>query len=135
MGLNAILKTHKDKPKTHVQKDIELFLPPEYDLDLDTWRAYIQQFNTTERQARLSLFFIQFIQDREPTKKNFDNIISISEILEIENRFYTNVYFENDRAGLTAMLLFKAENLILAPICKNKEEFISHISMMYRPPL
>lgn len=134
MGLNSILK-RKEKPKVHSVKNIPLFLPPEYSLDLATWREYIRAFNATEKQTRLGSYFVKYIQDREPTKKNFDNLVSISEIVEVDGNFYTTVHFENDRAGLTALVLFKAEKLIVAPICLSKETHISHVSITYPPSL
>lgn len=132
MSLDALLKQSSAAKKTGVtEKDIELFLPPEYEIGLDQWRELIQFYNRTARQTKVADVVQLYIRDRNPGQPTID-LFTIDEIVEREGRFYTNATFIKTKTGLTAFYIYKAENLKLVPISSPKgEDGIKHVVLTY----
>lgn len=133
MSLSA-LKRKVAAPKNHIRKEIRLLLPPEYDLSLEQWVEYIRSYNRTDRPVKLATMFQQFISNREPGHIEFNTLITASEITQKDHYFYVDLFFDSSRAGLTALLLFEAEPVSIAPICNLKNNTgITHLVMVYTP--
>lgn len=132
MSLDQVLQQTRSNKVT--QRDIPLFLPPEYEIDLDGWRELIQTFNATDRRVKIAEVIKQYLRNKYPDKKDFDSVLSISEIVEKEGRFYTDLSFESDKPGLHTLVVFKSEDLQLAPITEFKgKSGIRHVVMTYVP--
>lgn len=126
--LNATKKSHR------VEENVPLFLPPEYDLTLDQWRELIRYFNLSTRKAKVADAIVQYIRQNNPQHHDFKDLVSISEITEKDDRFYTNLSFQNEKPGLTAYVIFKSENLQLVPVVdSNGKGIIAHVVMTYIP--
>lgn len=98
-------------------KEVTLFLPPEYEIDHETWRELIQSFNHTTRPAKLAAMIEKYIRElKNIDRRDYSGIISVSEIVEKDGRFVTNLTFEGDKAGLAALFIYTAEDLQLALI-------------------
>lgn len=132
MSLDQLLNITKNTHKT--VRDVPLFFPPEYEIELDKWRELIQFFNRTDRKTKVAEMIQQYIRQQNPDKKELGGLISIGEIVEKDGRFYTDLSFENDKAGLTALVIFKAEDLQLVPVTStNGDGGIRHVVMTYIP--
>ncbi len=126
--LNQTRKSHR------VEENVPLFLPPEYELTLDKWRELIKFFNLSTRKAKVAEAIIQYIRQNNPKHQDFSNLISISDIVEKDGRFYTDLSFQNEKPGLTAYVIFKSENLQLVPVVdSNGKGIIAHVTMTYIP--
>lgn len=133
MSLNDLRRRQTPK-KSHVRKDVAIMLPPEYDFSPEEWSAFIHSYNLTDRPVRLATMFIHFIRSREPEHKDFDTLLTVGEITEKDNQYYVDLFFESNRAGLTALILFEAEPVSLVPVCNPKNNLgITHLSLVYTP--
>ena len=115
--------------------DVPLFLPPEYELDHDTWKTLIQEFNSkSQRPVRLASAIRQYVRQNNP-QADFDNLFRIGDIVERDGMFYTSIHFVNNKAGLTVLYIFKAEDLQLVPVIPQdgSVKSIRHVSMTYVP--
>lgn len=121
--------------RSRVRDEAELYLPPEYEIDLEGWKKLVLDFNKTTRPVRLAGIVMQFVRDRNPDKTDFSQLVAIDEIVERDGNFFTKLSFENDRGGLTALVAYEAEKLRLVPVCLDLkgENGISHISLTYTP--
>jgi hypothetical protein len=132
MSLDHLLQKTQNTRKT--EEKVPLFLPPEYTIDMEKWRELIQAFNRTDRKTKVADVIQQYIREKNPDRKNLDGLISIGEIVEENGSFYTDLSFENDKPGLTALVIFKAEDLQLVPVTStNGDGGIRHVVMTYIP--
>jgi hypothetical protein len=132
MSLDGLLQ--KTKKSRKVEENVCIFLPPEYEITLEQWRILIDEFNRTPRKAKVADAIMQYIRQNNPDRKDLNDLISIGEIVEKDGLFYTDLSFDNDKPGLTAMVIFKSEDLKLVPISAVKGEGgIRHVSLTYIP--
>jgi hypothetical protein len=132
MSLDSILqKTSKSR---QVVENVPLFLPPEYSIDMEQWRDMIKLFNRIGRPTKVADVIQQYIREKNPGNKDLGGLISIDEIVEKDDRFYTNLSFETNKPGLTALVIYKAEDLQLVPVSSPRGDGgIRHVVMTYIP--
>lgn len=136
MSLDHFLKVTSVHSKTHkTVEGVVLFLPPEYEIGLDEWREMIRVFNKTDRKTKLAEYVKSYIQGLNPDNKDFEDILSVGEIQEKANGlFYTDLHFKNNKIGLTALVIFNAENLKLVPVSSpDGSSGIRHVVLTYIP--
>lgn len=133
MSLDQFLKTTKvDIHKT--EKNVPIFLPPEYEITLNDWRDLIQVYNRTNRKTKLADYLKQYIRQLNPDYKDFDDLLSVEEIVEDNGIFRANLKFKNNKAGLTALVIYRAENLRLVPVTSpDGVDGIRHVVLTYIP--
>lgn len=113
---------------------VALILPPEYEIDHETWDELIQDFNGTRRPCKLAGVIQKFISELNTSRKDFDGVISIGPIVKKDGRYVTDLTFENNRVGLTALYIYTAEDLQLALISEHRGSGgIRHVVMTYIP--
>lgn len=117
-----------------VVKNVPVYVPPEYGIDRNDIGELVQVFNASNRRAKLAEVIRKYISENNPTRKNYDGIISISEIVEVDGQFFTDLTFDSDKAGLTALYIYKAEDLQLVFVSNLKGAGgIQHVVLTYLP--
>lgn len=134
MSLDTLLNQGPTgKKDTVTVKDVELYFPAEYDIDLDHWRHLIAIYNRTNRQTKTADAIQQYIREKNPGQPTND-LFTIGEIVERNGRFVADASFKKNKPALTAWYILKAENLKLVPISSQKgEDGIKHVVLSYTP--
>lgn len=120
--------------RSRVLKEVELFLPPEYEISGEEWKEKIEIYNLSNRPVKLAGVIAGFIQRLNPTAK-MESIFSIGKITEKNGRYVTDMSFENDKAGLTCLYIYTAEELRLVPVCTDPKgnNGINNVVLTYVP--
>ena len=135
MSLDQLLnRGSKSKNNGKVIADIELYLPPEFDITLDQWRTLFARYNRLGRITKVAVAIAQYIRDNNPGAST-TNLFSVSEVVERNGRFYTDASFVKTKEGLTALYIYNSEEQVrllpIAPMDGNGE--IAHIVLSYVP--
>lgn len=122
--------------RSRTNQVVDIFLPPEYETDLDEWRKHFAAFNEGARPARLAYALQQYIREKNPSKTDFSQCIKAGKIVEDDGAFTCECEFENDKAGLTALYLSTLAGISLIPILGDKvglEPGIAYVVLSYVP--
>lgn len=135
MSLDQLLNQTKKADTTSLfVKDIELYLPPEYMLGLDQWRALFATYNRTGLLTKTALAIEKYILEHNPNVLTKD-LFTVTEVEERNECFYVNAAFKKSKAALTALYIYNAEEQVrLLPIVPiNGNGQIAHIVLSYVP--
>ena len=134
MSLDALLsKTSSAKANSVKVSDIEVILPPEYEITIDRWREMIEFYNRTGRQTKLADAIQLYIRQHNPDQPTIE-LFTVGEIVEREGRFFADAFFIKTKPGLTALYIQKAEDLKLIAVSSPKgEDGIRYLVLAYVP--
>lgn len=133
MSLDQLVKRSSPSKAGLQQADNELFLPPEYNLTIEQWRELFEIYNRTNRPVKVADTIQHYIREHNPGVET-NNLFSIDKIVEREGRFFANATFLKTKPALTALYIYKAENVKLVPIIPaNTIQQIAHVALTYVP--
>lgn len=121
--------------RSRVQKEAALYLPPEYEIDLDQWRLLVERFNNGFKQAKVASPIVNYLKTLVKEKEDWSHLVEVGEITEKDGQFVTDLTFEGDKGGHAALYVFSVEGLRLVPIVPNGDgnNGITHLSLTYIP--
>lgn len=135
MSLDRLLNQAKKKDTTSLLiKDVPLYLPAEYSLDLDQWRNLFAIYNRTALVTKTAFAIEKYILDKNPGVPTKD-LFTVTQVEEREGRFYVHAAFKKSKAALTALYIYNSEEQVrLVPIVEdNGKGQISRIVLSYVP--
>lgn len=133
MSLDQLLKASKPSVQGVKESNIELFLPPEFNITLERWRQLFEYYNLSGRTTKTADTIQHYIRDKNPGEST-NNLFSVSDVVEREGRFFVDATFLKTKTALTALYIYKAEKLKLMPITTaDGSQPIVHIVLTYVP--
>lgn len=136
MSLDKLLKNQPTSSKSatpHVKlSNIELYLPPEYELSDEEWKSYFTAYNQFGRPTKTADAICHYIREHNPNSDT-KALYSVSNVICKDSSFYTDVMFGKSKPALTALLFYKAEHLRFVPILTVQKDAIQHIVLTYVP--